>query len=79
MAGTLEDGMAKRAAIANLIEYDNNGASTAKPVRLSAWLCTGQYPQIFEIVLPDKRATRNRSISITRAEIERVLAANPDR
>lgn len=68
--------MAKRSAIANLIEFDDSGRSTKRPVRLSATLCTGQDPQTFEISLPDKRVTRFRSIVITRAEIERVLRAN---
>lgn len=69
--------MAKMRAIAHLIEYDLGGVSTAKPIRLSAFLATGEDPQIFDIVLPDTHKTRSRSIHITRAEIERVLAANP--
>lgn len=71
--------MAKTMAIAHLIEYDLSGNSTAKPIRLSAFLATGEDPQIFDIVLPESRKTRQRSIHITRAEIERVLAANPKR
>lgn len=68
--------MAKMKAQAYLLEYDDTGRSRKKPVRLNATLCRENDPQIFEIVLPDKRATRMRSIHITRAEIERVLADN---
>jgi len=71
--------MAKTRAIAHLIEYDLGGRNTAKPVRLSAFLATGEDPQVFDIVLPSNRKDRGRAIHITRAEIERVLAANPKR
>jgi hypothetical protein len=69
--------MAKMCAIANIVEYDGAGKTTAKPIRLSACLCSSEEPQFFEIILPDRRKTRQRAIYITRAEIERVLADNP--
>lgn len=70
--------MAKYSAIANLIEYDDDGRSTARPVRLNARLCAGEDPQRFEILLPEiKRTKHNRAITFTRAEIERVLRAIP--
>lgn len=68
--------MAKRSAIVNLIEYDDTGRATKRPVRLNLTLATSEEPQKFYIELPDKRATRHTCIQVTRAEIERVLTAN---
>jgi hypothetical protein len=69
--------MAKVSAIANLIEFNDRGETTRKPVRLSLTLNAGMKPQNFTVDLPGKRSTRFQSIQITRAEIERVLNANP--
>lgn len=69
--------MAKRYAQATLQEYDDGGTLTKRSVRLSAHLCVSEEPQIFSISLPDKSPQRHQEIRITRAEIERVLSANP--
>lgn len=65
--------------IANLIEYDDHGRAIRKPIRLFALLCTNAKPrQVLSIELPpDGRKTRNRSIQITRAQLEKVLGDNP--
>ncbi len=69
--------MAKIKARATLLEYSTlDGRRTSKSQRVYAMLCTSEKPEIFDIVLPDSRITRGRSIHITRSEIERVLEAN---
>lgn len=69
--------MTKRSAQAWITHYDDGGRTTRPSQRRSATLCTGQDPQIFTIDLHDDRTTRFTAIVITRAEIERVLKANP--
>lgn len=57
-------------------EYDDHGRRTKKAEKVFAMLCTKAKPEVLEIFLPDKRATRMRSVRITRAELERVLSSN---
>lgn len=72
--------MKSTTVIANLIEYDDLGRQTRKPIRLFARLCTNAKPrQVLSIDLPsDGRKTRHRSIQITRAQLEKVLATTGD-
>lgn len=56
----------------------NDGRRTAQDIQIKMRLCSGNRPQIFEITLPDKRATKATSIIISRKQIEEVLADNPN-
>ncbi len=71
--------MAKMKARATIVHYDDAGRTTKPNVRVYAMLCSGMQPEIFWIDIPDDRSTRFTSIQISRAEIERVLDANPRR
>jgi hypothetical protein len=57
--------------------FDDRGRRTKPAKRVFAMLCIGSEPQALTIELRDKRTTRFRSVSISRAELERVLKANP--
>ena len=60
-------------AIATLIEYDDAGRVTAKPVRLTARFCENNEPPAFEISLPDRTPTRHRSVMITPLQLRKLF------
>lgn len=53
--------------------YDEKGERTKPAERVFCLLCTGMNPQVLSITLPNGSS----SISITRAELERVLKNHP--
>lgn len=57
--------------------YDDHGRRTKPAEQVWMRLCTGAEPQVFTIELRDKRSTKFTCLQISRAEIERVLKANP--
>lgn len=70
--------MAKKKARATLHYFDaETGVKTGPSHRTYARLCEAERPQTFEIKIPARGVLRRQVIVITRAEIERVLDANP--
>lgn len=59
--------------IATLIEYDDSGKVTARPIRLRVNFCKNNEPPIVEIALPDRIPTRHRSLQITPRQIRNLL------
>jgi len=69
--------MARVCAWAKMETFDDGGNLAAPDIRLSARLCINNRPQVFCISLPAWWVGVHRSIIISRADIERVLAENP--
>lgn len=55
--------------------YDDHGRRTEPAKRIFALLCKGdKNREMLDIPIPDKLSTKFKSIQISRAELERVLA-----
>lgn len=68
--------MSSRVVRAYIHYYDDHGRRTEPAKRIFALLCEEKNKDVLDISVPDKYATKFKSIRISRAELERVLAVS---